>query len=128
MPSPISMFVNPNNVGMAGIRYFNGINMKHRKELEAITKTVAEYYKMQVHALRSEVRTKRICHIRHIAMYFCCLQEYSLMEIARYFNRLDHTSIIYARNKVKGYIDVYPDIAAEIGAINELLNEQKTAT
>lgn len=26
MPNPINMFVNPNNVGMVGIRYFNGVN------------------------------------------------------------------------------------------------------
>ena len=52
-------------------------------------------------------RDQRIAAPRHIAMYLACeLTGNSLPHIAREFAKKDHTTIMYARDKVKNQMAV----------------------
>ena len=52
-------------------------------------------------------RDQRIAAPRQIAMYLACeLTDNSLPQIAREFQKKDHTTVMYARDKVKNQMSI----------------------
>jgi chromosomal replication initiator protein len=59
-----------------------------------------------IEELRSKDRNKEIVRLRHIAMYLAKrYSKKSLTEIANYFSRKDHTTVIHAIDKVEQELD-----------------------
>jgi chromosomal replication initiator protein len=70
--------------------------------METITKSVSNYFKIPVPDIRSKSRAKEITFARHIAMYFSYyLGKSTLIEIGDYFGKRDHTSVMHGINKIK---------------------------
>lgn len=70
--------------------------------METITKTVSNFYKIPVPDIRSKVRSKDITLARHVAMYFSYyIGKVSLAIIGEYFGKRDHTSVMHGVNKIK---------------------------
>lgn len=70
--------------------------------IDSITKSVSQYFKIPVPDLKSKTRAKEITIARHIAMYMAYyLAKATLAEIGNYFGKRDHTSVIHAVNKIK---------------------------
>lgn len=70
--------------------------------IETITKTVSQFYKIPIPDIRSKSRSKEIATARHIAMYLCYyMAKATLTEIGNFFGKRDHTSVIHAVNKIK---------------------------
>lgn len=70
--------------------------------LATIAQIVAEHFNLTVRDLRSANRQQKIAHVRHVAMY--CMKQYtthSLSEIAEFLDRRDHTTVLYACEKIE---------------------------
>ncbi|MFQ5645493.1 MAG: chromosomal replication initiator protein DnaA [bacterium] len=70
--------------------------------LDNILKTTADYFNLKVSDLKSKSRTSNITLPRQTAMYICCnLTNHSLSKIGKVFGGKDHTTVLYARDKVE---------------------------
>ena len=71
------------------------ITIKHIKEV------VSSYFKIKVEDLSAKNRTRNIAYPRQIAMYLCReLTQTSLPKIGEQFGGRDHTTVIYAHEKI----------------------------
>ena len=69
--------------------------------IETILRVVADQFAVKVSDLVGKRRQKTISHPRQIAMYLARrLTEYSLVEIGGQFGGRDHTTVIYANDKI----------------------------
>jgi len=72
-----------------------------RVTIVTIKEKVAKAHGLSLKEMDNHRRDQRIALPRQIAMYICCqLTDCSLPHIAREFNKKDHTTVMYARNKV----------------------------
>ncbi|HET7814124.1 MAG TPA: chromosomal replication initiator protein DnaA [Candidatus Baltobacteraceae bacterium] len=73
-----------------------------RITIATIKEKVAKAHGLTVKEMDNHRRDQRIAAPRQIAMYICTeLTDYSLPHIAREFSKKDHTTVMYARDKVK---------------------------
>ncbi len=71
-------------------------------DLEKIKIHVALHFGLKVEDLLGSRRSRKINRARHIAMYLCRkLTDASLIEIARAFNRRDHSTVIHGIKKIE---------------------------
>ncbi|HUY41727.1 MAG TPA: chromosomal replication initiator protein DnaA [Candidatus Dormibacteraeota bacterium] len=77
-----------------------------RVTIAKIKETVAGAYGLTVKEMDNGRRDQRLAGPRQIAMYIATtLTDYSLPQIARDFGKKDHTTIMYARDKIKDQIE-----------------------
>ncbi|ONI37532.1 chromosomal replication initiation protein DnaA [Candidatus Epulonipiscium fishelsonii] len=70
--------------------------------VEYILSAVCEYFNLQIEDLLSTSKIKSINYPRQLSMYLCRkLTSLSLPKIAENFGRKDHTTILYAYDKIK---------------------------
>jgi chromosomal replication initiator protein len=99
----------------------------HKKEqrnvqvgLQDIAQIVARYFKITLELLRSTQRKKEISSARHVAMYFMKrLTKRSLKDIALFFNRKDHSTVLHAVEKVRQLYDQDATFAQTIQEIEQ---------
>ena len=73
-----------------------------RITIASIKEKVAKAHGLTVKEMDNHRRDQRVAAPRQIAMYVCTeLTDCSLPHIAREFNKKDHTTVMYARDKVK---------------------------
>jgi chromosomal replication initiator protein len=74
----------------------------HRVTIPLIKERVAKAHGLTVKEMDHQRRDQRLAAPRQIAMYIACeLTDCSLPQIARDFGKKDHTTVMYARDKVK---------------------------
>lgn len=89
-----------------------------RVTVDRIKAVAASAYQLDVREIDRNRRDGRPVAARHIAMYLSCkLTDRSLPTLARDFHKLDHTTIMYARNKVEARIKVDPDYSRHVRSI-----------
>ncbi len=77
-----------------------------RVTIAKIKETVAGAYGLTVKEMDNGRRDQRLAGPRQIAMYIATtLTDYSLPQIARDFGKKDHTTIMYARDKIKEHME-----------------------
>jgi len=77
-----------------------------RITIAKIKETVAGAHGLTVREMDNGRRDQRLAAPRQIAMYVACtLTNYSLPNIAREFGKKDHTTVMYARDKIKDQMD-----------------------
>ena len=70
--------------------------------VEAIQKTVCEFYNLNVSDMKAKRRTKDIALPRQVAMYLCKqATNASLSDIGKHFGGKDHATVIYACKQVE---------------------------
>lgn len=75
---------------------------------EIIQNTVCMFYNISTIDIRSNQRLQHITKARHICMFFMKeLLNWSASEIARFFYKRDHTSVLYVLEKIKDQYDKY---------------------
>lgn len=86
--------------------------------VELIQRVVAECFGISSNEMRIKKRTKRIAFPRQVAMYLSReLTKMSLVEIGGFFGGRDHTTVIYACEKVEGDIKKDPRIKELVDGI-----------
>ncbi|MFC1850115.1 chromosomal replication initiator protein DnaA [candidate division CSSED10-310 bacterium] len=70
--------------------------------VEMVQKAVAKHFGLKLSTMRSKTRTKDIAYPRQIAMFICRqLTKDSLPAIGKQFGGKDHTTVLYACDKIK---------------------------
>ncbi len=78
----------------------------HRITIPLIKDRVSKAHGLTVKEMDNPRRDQRLAAPRHIAMYIAAeLTECSLPQIAREFGKKDHTTVMYARDKVKDLME-----------------------
>ncbi|MFN2460613.1 MAG: chromosomal replication initiator protein DnaA [Candidatus Velthaea sp.] len=78
----------------------------HRITIPLIKERVAKVHGLSVKEMDNPRRDQRLAAPRHIAMYIAAeLTNCSLPQIAREFGKKDHTTVMYARDKVKDIME-----------------------
>ena len=81
------------------------ISPHQEKEItpELILQVVCEHYNINMQAVLSSKKTKEISSVRHIFMYLCrdCINDISLMNIAEFLGKKDHTTIMHGIRKIE---------------------------
>ena len=91
--------------------------------IESIQKLVAEHYDLKVADLRSKRRHRVVSHPRGIAMFLCRKHtQASFPQIAKGFEKKDHTTVIAAFRKVTNAMESDIATRAEVEAIERKLH------
>ncbi|MGK0617933.1 chromosomal replication initiator protein DnaA [Meiothermus cerbereus] len=89
---------------------------------EEILKAVAEHYNLKLEEIRGAGRRKEVVIPRQIAMYLIReMTHASLPEIGQFFDGRDHTTVLYAIQKIQESLDTDPSIQQAIKGIKERL-------
>jgi len=93
---------------------------------ELIIDQTAEMFGLEAEQLRSKSRTRNLVHARQIAMYVCReLTDLSYPQIGREFGGRDHTTVIYAYDKVADQMTEKHETWASVDAlVKSLLAER----
>lgn len=92
--------------------------------IDLIQKKVAEDFNLNLLEIKTKKRNKNIVLVRQIAMYLCReLTNFSLPEIGEYFGGMDHTTVLYAYNKIKNFIDKNRDFKKRVDRIIEVIKQ-----
>jgi len=93
-----------------------------RINFQKLTKVVAEFYNLSPKDLLSNSRKKEIVRPRQIAMYLLRKEiKYSFPQIGKKFGGKDHTTAIYAYEKITKDLEKDEDLADEINLLKERL-------
>lgn len=100
------------------------IKKSHEVTVDTIIDTVCAYYEVSRAKLLGPTRPKKIAVPRQIAMYLCRAElGESFPALAEVFHKKDHTSVLYAYNKVQDSIDGDPSFKKTIEHLHELLKK-----
>ena len=98
---------------------------RKRVNIDAIQKTVSEYFDLRIADMTSRRRPSNIAFPRQIAMYLSRkLTPCSLMEIGEAFGGRDHGTVIYAVRKVQQRIECEPQVKDSVDVIKTLLQRK----
>jgi chromosomal replication initiator protein len=85
---------------------------------------VAEHFHVTIEALKGRKRTNQIAYPRQTGMYLCrTLTQMSLVEIGEAFGGRDHTTVIYACDRIGELYQVDRDVRNDIDRLNILLRD-----
>lgn len=90
--------------------------------LDSIAEATAEHFNVSLADLKSPSRMKEISNVRQVAMYLSKkLIDATNKEIATYYNRKDHTTIIHGVRMINAKIKEDPILARDIATIESKL-------
>ncbi len=97
---------------------------QHTVDAPGIMKLVSQRWHVPIDALKGKRRTNVIVVPRQIAMHLCRrLTDMPLTEIGKAFGGRDHTTVLYACERVKEMMDVDPEIQRTIEELEERLRK-----
>ena len=121
-----SLYKQPLTVELAADVLRNEINeMPLRKvTISLIKEKVARFHGISQKELEGQRRDQRLTVPRQIAMYLACdLTNASLPQIAREFGKKDHTTVMYARDKVKKQMEHDPEFRSKVRSVLSTISQ-----
>ena len=106
----------------------NEISMQNEKIItpDIILNTVSNYFNLSIEDLKSSKRSNEIAFPRQIGMYLCrTLLGLPYATISKIFNRKDHTTVMYAENKIKEEIKTTKETKLIVDSLTKILNVDK---
>lgn len=86
--------------------------------MQLVQKVVARHYNMSVQQLLERTRRHSIARPRQVAMYLACKMTHaSLPDIGQRFGGFDHTTIMYARDRIAALSETDPNLKAELEGV-----------
>ena len=104
----------------------NDISMQNKKIItpDIVLITVANYFNIE--DLKSSKRSNDIAFPRQIGMYLCrTLLGLPYATISKVFNRKDHTTVMYAENKIKDEMKILKETKLIVDSLTNILNDDK---
>ncbi|MBF0627208.1 MAG: chromosomal replication initiator protein DnaA [Magnetococcales bacterium] len=99
-------------------------NEPRQISMEKIIETVAAYYKIRPLDIRSDKRARRYSHPRQVAMFLCKqLTKYSYPDIAFEFGNRNHTTVLYAVDKIASQQQVDGDLEQVVTTLTAMLRK-----
>jgi len=91
---------------------------ERRITVQLVQKVVARHYNMSVQQLLERTRRHSIARPRQVAMFLACKMTHaSLPDIGQRFGGFDHTTIMYARDRIGALCEQDPNLKAELEGI-----------
>jgi chromosomal replication initiator protein len=98
---------------------------ERRITVQLVQKVVARHYGMTVPQLLERTRRQSIARPRQVAMYLACrMTQASLPDIGQRFGGFDHTTCMYARDRIAKMAEVDPAMKAEIENIMRAIRRE----
>jgi chromosomal replication initiator protein len=122
-----SLYKQPLTAELAADVLRNEINeMPLRKvTISLIKEKVARFHGITQKELEGQRRDQRLTVPRQIAMYLACdLTNASLPQIAREFGKKDHTTVMYARDKVKKQMERDPEFRSKVRSVLSTISQE----
>ena len=95
--------------------------------VELIQSVVAEYFSVSINDIKSKKKTKKIVLARQYAMFLAReMTEYSTTELGADFGGKDHTTIVYAHQKISNQVLSEPSTQASIEALQKIIKDKST--
>lgn len=95
--------------------------------VELIQNIVANYFNVSVSDIKSKKRTKKIVCARQYAIYLAReMTEHSTTELGSDFGGKDHTTIVYAHQRISEQMVSEPSIQTSIEALQRMIKEKST--
>jgi chromosomal replication initiator protein len=119
-----SMTVMPITIELAQAVLSNVMYNPKKRQVtpERITRAVADYYGVQVEALKGQKRDKAIVVPRQIAMFLMREEtDVSLLRIGAELGGRDHSTVLHACDKINREISVNDELRRELAAVRELI-------
>ena len=105
------------------LAYYISPDLSKEITSQLIIETVAEHYKIPMEHIISKKRNANIVKPRHVAMYICHeLIDAPLNLIGTSFGKRDHSTIIYACEKIEEELKEDKQLANEIEVIKKKIN------
>lgn len=105
------------------LRKFFKQGEKPEVTIDEIMKTVAAKFNIKIADLKSQKKNKNLVIPRQISMYLARrLTSHSFPDIGAKIGGKDHSTVIYANNKIRDLIERDPKIGAVVREIEESLN------
>jgi chromosomal replication initiator protein len=93
--------------------------------ISLIKEKVARFHGITQKELEGQRRDQRLTVPRQIAMYLACdLTNASLPQIAREFGKKDHTTVMYARDKVKRQMERDPEFRSKVRSVLGTISQE----
>jgi len=93
--------------------------------ISLIKEKVARFHGITQKELEGQRRDQRLTVPRQIAMYLACdLTNASLPQIAREFGKKDHTTVMYARDKVKKQMERDPEFRSKVRSVLGTISQE----
>lgn len=93
--------------------------------MDFITDVVCQYYGISKSSVLSKSRPKKIVTPRQMAMYFCRQElNESYPNIRDFFKRKDHTTVMYACERVDEDLKTKPAIKEDYDKIKKILESR----
>ncbi len=98
---------------------------ERRVTVQLVQKVVARHFGMTPQQLLERTRRHAIARPRQIAMFLACRMTHaSLPDIGQRFGGFDHTTIMYARDKVQDLVDQDANLKAEVEGIARAIRRE----
>jgi chromosomal replication initiator protein len=98
---------------------------ERRVTVLVVQKVVARHYNMSVQQLLERTRRHSVARPRQVAMYLACkLTQASLPDIGHRFNGFDHTTVMYARDRIAELASKDPNFNAELETLARLVRRE----
>jgi chromosomal replication initiator protein len=98
---------------------------ERRVTVLVVQKVVARHYNMSLQQLLERTRRHSVARPRQVAMYLACkLTQASLPDIGQRFNGFDHTTVMYARDRIAELAAKDPNLNAELEALARLIRRE----
>ncbi len=122
-----SLYKQPLTVELAADVLRNEINEVPLRKvtISLIKEKVARFHGITQKELEGQRRDQRLTVPRQIAMYLSCdLTNASLPQIAREFGKKDHTTVMYARDKVKKQMERDPEFRSKVRSVLSTISQE----
>lgn len=98
---------------------------ERRITVQLVQKVVARHFNMNVQQLLERTRRHAIARPRQIAMFLACRMTHaSLPDIGARFGGFDHTTIMYARDRIAALVEQDANVKAEIEALARAIRRE----
>lgn len=88
---------------------------ERRITVQLVQKVVARHYNMNIQQLLERTRRHAIARPRQVAMFLACQMTHaSLPDIGQRFGGFDHTTVMYARDRIAALVEQDPAFKVEI--------------
>ncbi len=95
--------------------------------VDVIQRTIADYFGLSMQELKGKKRTKVIAFPRQVAMYICReLTELSTTEVGLEFGGRDHTTVMYACQRIENRMRTDPTLEPTIQSLIRTIRDQGT--
>ena len=98
---------------------------ERRITVQLVIKVVARHYNMTPQVLLERTRRHAIARPRQVAMYLACrLTHASLPDIGQRFGGFDHTTVMYARDRIADLVEKDATVKAEIEGLMRAIRRE----